>query len=38
MTYETGIVVCQTILDLLTVAALCAVPYFWRDLCDLIRG
>lgn len=38
MDYEIGLAVCQTILDLLFVAAVCAVPYFWRDLCDLIRG
>lgn len=38
MTYETGIVVCQTILDLLFTAAVFAAPYLGWDLCDLIRG
>lgn len=38
MTYETGLIICQTIFELLCVAALFAVPAAWKDLKELIRG
>lgn len=38
MSYETGLIVCQTLAEILLAAGVCALPYFWRDLCGLIRG
>lgn len=38
MSYETGLIVCQTLAEILLATGVCALPYFWRDLCDLIRG
>lgn len=38
MDYEIGLAVCQTILDLLEVSVILALPYFWQDLRGLIRG
>ena len=38
MTYETGLIVCQTFLDILFIVGICALPCFWQDLKELIRG
>lgn len=38
MDYETGLAVCQAILDLLYIALIYAAPLFWRDFKEFIRG
>lgn len=36
MNYETGLIICQTLLDILLAASVCALPYFWQDFRELI--